>query len=102
MDKEEKEKKQEKELEQEEKAHAKEEFQVTDFDKDAEYQGIIEQQKALIRERDERIDKLIEQMQSLVNNHGNYHEESKQVYKPVEQHQKPEDDKSLSELDYSI
>lgn len=90
------------ELNQEEKAQAKEEAQVTDFDKDAEYQGIIEQQKALIKERDERIDKLIEQMQSLVNNHGNYHEESKHEYKPVEQQQKPEDYKSLSELDYSI
>ncbi len=86
----------------EEKAPSKEEAKATNFDKDAEYRGIIEQQKALIKERDERIDKLIEQMQGLVNNHGNYHEESTKEYKPVEQHQKPDDYKSLSELDYSI
>lgn len=86
----------------EEKAPAKEESQVTNFDKDAEYRGIIEQQKELLKEKDARIDKLIEQMQGLVNNHGNYHEESTQEYKPVEQNQKPEDYKSLSELDYSI
>lgn len=66
------------------------------------YKAIIEQQNQTIKERDERIDKLINQMQGLVNNHGNYKEESNQQYKPIEQAPKPDDYEPLSSLDFSI
>ena len=66
------------------------------------YKAIIEQQNQTIKERDERIDKLINQMQGLVNNHGNYKEESNQQYKPIEQAPKPDDYEPLDTLDFSI
>lgn len=71
-------------------------------DNEAYYKGIIEQQSKTIESQNERIDKLISQMQGLVNNHGNYKEEPRQEYKPIEQAPKPAEYEPLSSLDFSI
>lgn len=78
--------------------------QHTHFDASAEhYQGIIDQQNKAIAERDARIDKLIEQMQGLVNSHGNYREPNAgQGMQQIQQEQPKETYEPLSSLDFSM
>lgn len=67
------------------------------------YQSIIDQQNKAIAERDARIDKLIEQMQGLVNSHGNYREPNAGANMQQPQQTQPKEEyEPLSSLDFSM